>query len=144
MLKVWKTAALTIAAVLCFAQLAIAAPVGEWNLVNPSGEIERYAIPPADRINSLDGMTIGLRRNGKHNSDAVLDHLAELLARDFPTATIIKFYDSDAVTDSALQNDTILTGTNYAPQSASIEQSQMLAETIKASGVDIVIAAQGD
>ena len=93
--------------------------------------VPRYPVVPADRITGLDGMTIGLRRNSKHNSDTLLDHLAELLARDFPTATILKFYGPNAVVDLAYQ-------------SLNMDQSQFVAETLKANGVDILFAAQGD
>ena len=129
-MKVWKMAVLAIVASLCFPLTGLAVPAVDWDLIIPSGEIERYPVVPADRITTLDGMTIGLRRNGKHNSDILLDRLAEYLTRDFPTATIIKFYGPDALFQVG--------------QSGTIDRSMEVAQSIKDAGVDIVIAAQGD
>ena len=64
----------------------------EWELVNPSGVIQRASVEPAKRITSLDGKTIALRWNSKHNGDVVLDRIAELMGKKFPTAKLIKTY----------------------------------------------------
>ena len=37
----------------------------EWELINPTGEIEKVAVEPAKRITALEGKTIALRWNGK-------------------------------------------------------------------------------
>ena len=47
---------------------------------------------PAKRITALEGKTIALRWNGKNNGDLVLDRLAELLAKKYPTAKVVKTY----------------------------------------------------
>jgi len=67
----------------------------EWELVNPSGVIQRASVEPAKRITSLDGKTIALRWNSKHNGDVVLDRIAELMGKKFPTAKLIKTYKTD-------------------------------------------------
>ena len=67
------------AAAACLVMPAIAAPGAqaaekpqEWELVNPAGIIEKASVDPAKRIASLDGKTIALRWNSKHNGDVVL------------------------------------------------------------------------
>ena len=77
------------AAAACLVMPAIAAPGAqaaekpqEWELVNPAGIIEKASVDPAKRIASLDGKTIALRWNSKHNGDVVLNRLAELLVGD--------------------------------------------------------------
>lgn len=62
----------------------------EWELINPTGEIR--SPEPAKRITALEGKTIALRWNGKNNGDLVLDRLAELLAKKYPTAKVVKTY----------------------------------------------------
>ena len=89
------------AAAACLVMPAIAAPGAqaaekpqEWELVNPAGIIEKASVDPAKRIASLDGKTIALRWNSKHNGDVVLNRLAELLAKKYPSATIVKTYET--------------------------------------------------
>jgi hypothetical protein len=41
----------------------------QWELINPSGVIEVTFFKPALRLSSLDGKTIVLRWNEKHNGD---------------------------------------------------------------------------
>ena len=66
------------AAAACLVMPAIAAPGAqaaekpqEWELVNPAGIIEKASVDPAKRIASLDGKTIALRWNSKHNGDPI-------------------------------------------------------------------------
>ena len=82
------------AAAVCLVMPAIAAPGAqaaekpqEWELVNPAGIIEKASVDPAKRIASLDGKTIALRWNSKHNGDVVLNRLAELLAKNAISGT---------------------------------------------------------
>ena len=78
MLTYLKHMALAAAAALCAAPAAQAADQPqEWELINPTGEIEKVAVEPAKRITALEGKTIALRWNGKNNGDLVLDRLAE-------------------------------------------------------------------
>lgn len=101
----------------------------EWELINPTGVIEKAAIKPAPRINALEGKTIALRWNGKHNGNVVLDHLAELLGKKFPTAKIVKTYESDASLNKISGSDA---------------EADRIAKTIAAVKPDIVIASQAD
>ena len=101
----------------------------EWELVNPAGIIEKASIEPAKRIASLEGKTIALRWNGKHNGDVVLDHLAGLLAKKYPTAKIIKPYETDK---------------SLIGISGSASESERVAKAVASVKPDLVIASQCD
>ena len=59
MLTYLKHMALAAAAALCAAPAARAADQPqEWELINPTGEIEKVAVEPAKRITALEGKTI--------------------------------------------------------------------------------------
>jgi hypothetical protein len=47
----------------------------------------------APRLDTLEGKTVGLRANGKHNSDLFLNRVAELLKEQVKAVKIIKFYE---------------------------------------------------
>ena len=130
MLKAWKIALAAITVVLCSASLAIAAdPTGVWTLVNPSGEMERYPVAPAARLDSLAGKTIVLRWNGKHNGDVFLEYLATLLAKEVPTANIVKTWEVD---------------NNVGKAAGSQAGSMLHRDIVLGMKPDIVIASQGD
>lgn len=103
--------------------------VQEWELVIPTGVIEQAQIDPAKPITDLKGKTIVLRWNGKNNGDLVLNRLAELLAKDYPTAKIIKSYEKDPSLNCITGN---------------VGESQRVANVIKDMSPDIVIAVQAD
>lgn len=59
MLTYLKHMALAAAAALCAAPAAQAADQPqEWELINPTGEIEKVVVEPAKRITALEGKTI--------------------------------------------------------------------------------------
>jgi hypothetical protein len=101
----------------------------EWEFIIPTGEIEKTSIDPAPRIKDLDGKTIALRWNGKNNGDVVLDHLAVLLSKKYPSAKIVKTYEMDKSINS-------ITGT--------MDLSLKVTDFVKKQKPDLVIAAQGD
>ena len=101
----------------------------EWELVNPIGIAEKPSIKPANRITALEGKTIALRWNGKHNGNVVLDHLAELLAKKYPTAKIIKTYETDKSLNGI---------------SGAAAESERVAKAVAAVKPDLVIASQCD
>jgi hypothetical protein len=101
----------------------------EWEIIIPSGEIEKTSIDPAPRIASLDGKTIALRWNGKNNGDVFLNHLAELLQKKFPTAKIVKTYEMDKSINT-------ITGT--------MDISAKVTDFVRKQKPDIVIASQAD
>ena len=132
MLTYLKHMALAAAAALCVAPAAQAADQPqEWELINPTGEIEKVAVEPAQRITALEGKTIALRWNGKNNGDLVLDRLAELLAKKYPTAKVVKTYR-----DMADQNLNKISATQ--------DESMRIVKAVASVRPDIVIASQAD
>ena len=132
MLKYLKHAALAATAALCAAPLAQAPEQPqEWELVNPAGVIEKVAVEPAKRITALEGKTIALRWNGKNNGDVVLDRLAELLSKKYPSAKVVKVYR-----DMADQN--------VSKISATQAESMRISKAVASVRPDIVIASQAD
>jgi hypothetical protein len=101
----------------------------EWELVVPAGVREITPIELAPRLTTLEGKTIVLRSNGKHNADNFLNRIAELLAERVPTAKVVKLWE-------------------VMPESASIvNTADGLAKVTQATldqGADIVIASQAD
>ena len=111
--------------VLCSAMEAVQA----WEVINPMGTIAIQPVKPAPRVASLEGKTIVLRWNGKHNGNNYLDRTAELLAEKLPSAKVIKLYEVDKSTIK-------ISGSNA--------ESARIAKVIKGLKADIVIASQAD
>ena len=103
--------------------------VQQWELVNPEGVIAITPMELAPRISSLEGKTILLRWNGKHNGNNFLDRVAELLDQQVRPGKVIKFYETDPSTN-------VISGTYAA--------SAEIAKKIAALKPDIVIASQCD
>jgi hypothetical protein len=101
----------------------------EWEIINPAGVVEIEQVQLAPRITTLEGKTIVLRWNGKHNGDNFLDRIAELLKEKVPSAKVIKLYEVDKSTIKI---------------SGSMAESARIAQVIKGLRADIVIAAQTD
>ena len=93
----------------------------EWELVNPAGIIEKASVDPAKRIAS--------RWNSKHNGDVVLNRLAELLAKKYPSATIVKTYETDKSLNAI---------------SGTAAESERIAKAVASVKPDLVIASQCD
>ena len=100
-----------------------------WEILNPAGAIEIKTAALAPRPDTLEGKTILLRWNFKHNGNHYLDRISELLAEKEPSAKVIKIYEMDRSTIN---------------QSGSIEDSARLAKGIAALKPDLVIGAHGD
>lgn len=132
MLKYVKCAAFAATAAFFAAPSVQAAePSQEWHLINPTGVIEQVSVDPAKRISTLEGKTIALRWNGKNNGDVVLDRLAELLSKKYPTAKVVKTYR-----DMAEQN--------VSKISATQDESMRITKAVASVRPDIVIASQAD
>jgi hypothetical protein len=101
----------------------------QWEVINPAGVVEIQQVQLAPRITTLEGKTIVLRWNGKHNGDNFLDRIAELLKAKVPSAKVIKLYEVDKSTIKI---------------SGSMAESARIAQVIKGMHADIVIAAQTD
>jgi hypothetical protein len=101
----------------------------EWEVINPAGVVEIKQEQLAPRITTLEGKTIVLRWNGKHNGDNFLNRIAELLKEKVPSAKVIKLYEVDKSTNKI---------------SGNLAESARIAQVIKGMKADIVIAAQTD
>jgi hypothetical protein len=101
----------------------------EWELINPAGVVQIKQVQLAPRITTLEGKTIVLRWNGKHNGDNFLNRIAELLKEKIPSAKVVKLYEVDKSTVKI---------------SGSAAESARIAQVIKGLHADIVIAAQSD
>ena len=101
----------------------------EWEIINPAGVVEIKQEQLAPRITTLEGKTIVLRWNGKHNGDNFLNRIAELLKEKIPSAKVIKLYEVDRSTIKI---------------SGNVAESARIAQVIKGLKADIVIAAQTD
>lgn len=103
--------------------------IQEWEVLNPSGTIAIKPIKLAPQITSLEGKTVVLRWNGKHNGNNYLDRIAELLAEKVPSAKVLKVYEIDKSTVK-------ISGSNA--------ESARIAKVIKDLKADIVIGSQAD
>ena len=103
--------------------------VQKWEVIDPAGTIAIKSIESAPRLATLEGKTVLLRWNFKHNGDHFLNRVAELLAEKIPSAKIIKLYEIDPST---------------IRQSGSNEDSAKLASLIADFKPDLVISAHGD
>ena len=101
----------------------------EWEVVNPAGVVQIKQVQLAPRITTLEGKTIVLRWNGKHNGDNFLNRVAELLNEKVPSAKVVKLYEVDKSTIKI---------------SGAIAESTRIAQVIKGLKADIVIGAQTD
>ena len=101
----------------------------QWQIVVPTGIIEQARIAPAPRLTSLEGKTVALRWNGKHNGNIVLDRLGELLIKKVPSIKIVKIYEIDPTTNHITGND---------------PESRRVADVVKKTKPDLVIGAQAD
>ena len=100
-----------------------------WEIINPGGTVQIKTAMPAPRLVTLEGKTILLRWNFKHNGDHYLDRISELLTQKVPSAKVIKIYELDRSTIN---------------QSGSLDDSSKLAQLIASFEPDLVIGAHGD
>jgi hypothetical protein len=101
----------------------------QWEIVNPAGTIEVKYAKLAPRLTTLEGKTVVLRWNGKQNGNNVLNRVAELLAKQVPSAKVVKLYEIDKSSNKI---------------AGSIEESNRIAKEIKDLKADLVIASQAD
>lgn len=103
--------------------------IQEWEFIKPEGVVEIKPVAPAPRLSSLEGKTVALRWNGKHNGDNFLDRIAELFKEKMPSVKVVKLYEVDQTTIKI---------------SGSAQESARIAKVIKNLKADIVIGAQTD
>lgn len=102
----------------------------KWEFLNPEGviKIEPMGINPHPA--TLEGKTIMLRWNGKHNGDKFLERIAELLVDSVKNIKVIKSWEVAPET--------------VDPIAGSQERSQEFARAIAKFNPDLVIGAQSD
>jgi hypothetical protein len=98
----WATKGLLVLSVivglLTMSTLVLAEGVQKWKLVNPEGVVVVKPVEIAPRVASLEGKTVLLRWNGKHNGNNFLNRIGELLTQQVKGVKIIKMWE--AVPDS--------------------------------------------
>jgi hypothetical protein len=101
----------------------------EWTLVNPEGVIKIEPMKVNAHPTTLEGKTVLLRWNGKHNGNNFLDRVGELLVRDVKNVRIIKSWQ--AAPDTA-----IIAGNP--------DRSKAIVQKLSSPKPDLVIASQCD
>ena len=101
----------------------------EFELINPESVVKIEPMNVNAHPTSLEGKTIVLRANGKHNSDRALERVAELLQRDVKGVKIVKLWE-------------VYPESNVISQGPDL--SQQIAAKIKTYNPGLVIGSQGD
>ncbi len=101
----------------------------KWKLVNPAGVPVIKPSEMAARITTLEGKTVALYWNGKHNGNNFLNRVAEILTEKVKGVKIVKIYETNPDT---------------ANISGTPEKSKAKADIIAKFKPDIVIASQAD
>ena len=101
-----------------------------WEILNPEGVIKIEPMEINPHPSTLQGKTVLLRWNGKHNGDKFLDRLAELLAQNVKDIKIIKSWEVAPET--------------VDPITGSQERSMELMKKLAAYKPDLVIGSQAD
>ncbi len=125
--------------VICLLSLAFLAIPGailcaegnqRWEILNPEGVIKIEPMEINPHPSTLEGKTVLLRWNGKHNGDKFLDRVAELLAQKVKGIKIIKSWEVAPET--------------VDPITGSQERSMELMKKLAAFKPDLVIGSQAD
>lgn len=129
----WKTAVILLLSPVLFAipDTAFSKEANQrWELLNPEGVIKIKPMEINSHPTTLEGKTVLLRWNGKHNGDKFLDRVAELLAQKVKNIKIIKSWEVAPET--------------VDPISGSQERSLELMKMLAAFKPDLVIGSQAD
>lgn len=100
-----------------------------WELVNPQGVVKVEPMKVNLHPATLEGKTVVLRWNGKHNGDNILNRVAEMLNGQVKDVRIVKLWEK--------YPDTVMV-------SSSQEKSKDIAKKIASFKPDLVIASQTD
>lgn len=101
-----------------------------WELVNPEGIIRVEQMMLNRHPQTLEGKTVVLRWNGKHNGDLFLSRVAARLVEEVKGVRVIKAWEAAPNTAEAI--------------TGSQEGSMALAKRLAAFKPDLVIGVQGD
>jgi hypothetical protein len=104
--------------------------IQEWELINPEGVVKVVPLKLNLHPPRLEGKTILLRSNGKHNSDKFLIRVGELLKEKSKGLKIIYSWEVAPET--------------VDPITGSRERSKKFAEKLASFKPDLVIASQAD
>ena len=102
----------------------------EWEILNPEGVIKIEGMKINPHPVTLEGKTVMLRWNGKHNGDHFLERVGELLKEKVKDVKVIKSWEVAPET--------------VEPIAGSQERSQEFAKAISKFKPDLVIGAQSD
>ena len=103
--------------------------IQEWEMVNPEGVVKLEPMEINPHPSSLEGKTVVLRANGKHNSDNFQARIAELLQKEVKGIKIIKSWEAVPESFRSSQNPDL---------------SKEFAKKIAALKPDLVIGSQCD
>ena len=129
----WKTAVILLLSPVLFAipDTTLSKEMDQrWEILNPEGAIKIEPMEINPHPSTLEGKTVLLRWNGKHNGDKFLDRLADLLAQKVKDVKIIKSWEVAPET--------------VDPISGSHERSLELMKKLAAFKPDLVIGSQAD
>jgi hypothetical protein len=101
-----------------------------WEMINPEGVIKIEPMKVNPHPSTLEGKTVVLRWNGKHNGNHFLNRVAELLTQKVKGIKIIKSWEVAPET--------------VDPITGNEQRSKEFARKIASFKPDIVIAAQAD
>ena len=104
--------------------------IQEWKLINPEGVIKIEPMKLTPHPPRLEGKTIMLRSNGKHNGDKFLIRVGELLKDKVKDVKIIYSWEVAPET--------------VDPITGSQERSKKFAQKLASFKPDLVIASQAD
>ena len=66
----------------------------KWQMVNPEGVVEVASFNMNPHLDALDGKTVLLRWNGKHNGDVLLNRIAELITEHAKGVKFIRSWEA--------------------------------------------------
>ena len=103
--------------------------VQQWELINPEGVVKIEPMQVNPHPSTLEGKTVMLRWNGKHNGDLFLDRVGELLSEKVKDVKIVKSWEVAIETAEISQNE---------------NKSKQFIQKLAAFKPDIVIGSQCD
>ena len=103
--------------------------VQSWEFIHPEGVVIVEPLTMNPHPPTLEGKTVLLRWNGKHNGDTFLNRVADLLVERVKNVKVIKAY---------------VTAPRTVGQSRSLSKSKEWAQMLAKLKPDIVIASQAD
>ena len=79
--------------------------IQQWELINPEGVVKIEPMQVNAHPSTLQGKTVLLRWNGKHNGDLFLDRIGELIGEKVKDVKIIKSWQVALETADISQNE---------------------------------------